>query len=164
MGCFSFSYANPLLVTSPTWGTQYPTVAKAWAICQPCRPLSVMMTQPFGSVGSKTGGVERVCLVLVVVGGVIYPFVQVLDSSQELVGWRLNFLFTCGMHTFLQLQRGHSYPQSCPAVLTALVPTMQSFCSLLKCQTSWRAIVTDLEDLSETLRSYLLLIPPFLLI
>lgn len=28
--------------------------------------LSVMMTQPFGSVVSKPGGVERVCLVLVV--------------------------------------------------------------------------------------------------
>lgn len=95
-------------------------------------------------------------------GGVIYPFVQVLGSSQELVGWRLNFLFTCWVHTFLQLQRGRSYPQSCRAVLTALVPAMQSFCSLLKCQTSWRAIVTDLDDLSETLHSYLLLLPPFL--
>lgn len=46
------------------------------------------------------------------------------------------------------------------AALTAWVPTMHS-CSFLKCRTSGRAIMKDLEDSSETFRSYLL-IPPSL--
>lgn len=101
MGCFSLSYANPLLVTSPAWGTQAPHCCESLGplpaplASGPITFLSVTVTQPLGSVASKPGGVERVLMGEV---GVIYPFVQVLGSSQEQKGWR--------MHTFFQLQRG----------------------------------------------------------
>jgi hypothetical protein len=159
MGCFLLSYANPPLVTSPAWGTQAPHCCESLGhlpaplASGPITFLSVTVTQPLGSVG-----VERVGLVLMGGVGVIYPFVLVLGSSQGQMARRLHFVFTSGVHAFLQLRRGCSNPHSYLAVFN-LSPAVQSFCSFLKCQT-WRAAVKDLQDLSETLKSCLFLIPP----
>lgn len=98
MRCFSLSYANPLLVTSPAWGTQAPHCCESLGplpaplASGPITFLSVTVTQPLGSVGSKPGGVERVGLVLMGAKGVIFSFVQVLGSCQELLDWRMHAL------------------------------------------------------------------------
>lgn len=95
---------------------------------------------------------ERVNLVLMGAEGVIFSFEQVLGSSQELMDWR--------MHALLWLQRGCSNPHSyvavfnldlnCAVLLFFLkMPDLESYCE-------------NLQDLSETLKSCLFLIPSFL--
>lgn len=165
MGCFSLSYANPPLVTSPAWGTQAPHCCESLGhlaaplASGPITFLSVRVTQPLGSVGSKPWGCGKGWSGAEGRGGSDLPFCGcpwLLPGA----GWRLYSVHMWGARvspasegllrsTFLTLQ------------YLTLVPTVQSFCSILNCQT-WRAIVKDLQDWSETLRSWFFLIPPSL--
>lgn len=86
MGHFLLSYANPLLVTSPAWGTQAPHCCESrghLAASGPIIFLSVTVTQPLGSVGSKPGYVDRVDLVLMGGAGVIYPLCRFLAPPRS---------------------------------------------------------------------------------
>lgn len=89
MGCFSLSYANTPLVTSPTWGTLAPHCCESMGhlpapvASGPITFLSVTVTPPLGSVGSKPWGAVEGSAGADGRGGVgvIYPFVLVLGSS-----------------------------------------------------------------------------------
>lgn len=153
-------------MTSPAWGTQAPHCCEslghlpALLASGPITFLSVTVTQPLGSVGSKPGGVARVGLVLMGGLGVIYPLCRSLAPPRSRWAGGDTFCSHVGCMRVSRFRGATQIPIPTLQCLTS-VPTMQSFYSFLKCQT-WRAIVKDLVDMSETLKSCLFLIPLFL--